>query len=177
MFARGTDDALWHIWQTGPHARPWSGLDLAGRRHHQRLRRSQLNTDGRLEVFARGTRLTPSGTSGKPRPTPAPWSAWSSLGRAHHQRPGGRVNPMDGLKCLPAARTTPCGISGKPPPRRAMVGLGFARRRHHQRCSAVVNSDGRIEALVEVLTMRCGTSGRQSRTADHGPVGVRSEGF
>jgi hypothetical protein len=30
VFARGTDDALWHIWQTAPHAGPWSGWASLG---------------------------------------------------------------------------------------------------------------------------------------------------
>jgi hypothetical protein len=30
VFARGTDDALWHIWQTAPHAGPWSGWSSLG---------------------------------------------------------------------------------------------------------------------------------------------------
>ncbi|WP_084788952.1 DUF346 domain-containing protein [Bradyrhizobium sp. Cp5.3] len=30
MFARGTDNALWHIWQDKPHAGPWSGRASLG---------------------------------------------------------------------------------------------------------------------------------------------------
>jgi hypothetical protein len=29
-FARGSDNALWHIWQTLPHAGPWSAWDSLG---------------------------------------------------------------------------------------------------------------------------------------------------
>ena len=74
-FARGSDHALWHKWQTVPNGN-WSGwlseggwIDLldVGR-----------NADGRLEVFARGSdgavwhkwQVAPNGT----------WSGWSSLG-------------------------------------------------------------------------------------------------
>ncbi|WP_430650089.1 hypothetical protein [Bradyrhizobium liaoningense] len=30
MFARGTDNALWHIWQDKPHSGPWSGWASLG---------------------------------------------------------------------------------------------------------------------------------------------------
>ena len=30
VFARGTDDALWHIWQQHPHAGPWSSWSSLG---------------------------------------------------------------------------------------------------------------------------------------------------
>jgi hypothetical protein len=30
VFARGTDDALWHIWQTAAHSGPWSGWASLG---------------------------------------------------------------------------------------------------------------------------------------------------
>ncbi|MFK4581697.1 hypothetical protein [Bradyrhizobium ottawaense] len=30
VFARGTDKALWHIWQDKPHAGPWSGWASLG---------------------------------------------------------------------------------------------------------------------------------------------------
>ncbi|WP_208750680.1 hypothetical protein, partial [Bradyrhizobium daqingense] len=29
-FARGTDNALWHIWQDKPHSGPWSGWASLG---------------------------------------------------------------------------------------------------------------------------------------------------
>jgi acylphosphatase len=60
VFARGTDNALWHIWQTAPDG-GWSGWaslggslinDPAAVRHAAAVAR---NADGRLEVFTRGT--------------------------------------------------------------------------------------------------------------------------
>ena len=76
MFARGTDNALWHIWQTAPHS-GWSGWASLGG-----VITSDPtvidNTDGRLEVFARGTDnalwhiwQTAPGNG---------WSSWATLG-------------------------------------------------------------------------------------------------
>ena len=67
VFARGNDGALWHIWQTAPHAGPWSAWTSLG---------GDITSDpevaaeraGWLEVFARGPTM-PCGTSGKRRPT------------------------------------------------------------------------------------------------------------
>ena len=76
VFARGTDGALWHIWQTAPN-NGWSGwLSLGGA--IQGAHAVGMNKDGRLEVFARGTdgalwhiwQTAPN--SG--------WSGWQSLG-------------------------------------------------------------------------------------------------
>ncbi len=77
LFARGTDNALWHKWQTAPSAGPWSGwASLGGVITSDPVVVS--NADGRLEVFARGTdnavwhkwQVTPGGA----------WSAWNSQG-------------------------------------------------------------------------------------------------
>ncbi len=90
MFGVGTDNALWHIWQTVPHGGPWSAWSSLGG-----VITSQpavaLNTDGRLEVFARGTdnalwhiwQTVPHG---------GPWSAWSSLGGNITSAPSVAVN-------------------------------------------------------------------------------------
>jgi peptidoglycan hydrolase-like protein with peptidoglycan-binding domain len=76
FFARGTDNALWHQWQTAPNApfSAWSSLGgvitsdpVVG-----------VNGDGRMEVFARGTdnavwhRWQTAPSNG--------WSGWASLG-------------------------------------------------------------------------------------------------
>ena len=74
-FARGSDGALWHIWQTAPN-NGWSGWNSLGGWIH--LIKVATNADGRLEVFARGgdgalwhTWETAPGGS---------WSGWYSLG-------------------------------------------------------------------------------------------------
>jgi hypothetical protein len=54
IFGVGTDFALWHIWQTAPHAGPWSAWSsLAGGITSKPA--VAVNKDGRLEVFVRGT--------------------------------------------------------------------------------------------------------------------------
>ena len=76
MFVRGTDNALWHKWQTAPNS-GWSGWSSLG---------GVITTDpalgrnrsGRLEVFARGTdnalwhKWQTAPNSG--------WSGWASRG-------------------------------------------------------------------------------------------------
>ena len=77
VFARGTDNALWHIWQTAAARRPGPGwASLGGEITSSPVVTS--DADGRLEVFARGTdnalwhmwQTAPSNG----------WSGWASLG-------------------------------------------------------------------------------------------------
>jgi acylphosphatase len=76
VFATGTDNALWHIWQTAPNNGWSSWASLGGVLTSSRA--VGRNADGRLEVFVRGTddalwhkwQLTPGGA----------WSGWTSLG-------------------------------------------------------------------------------------------------
>jgi hypothetical protein len=76
VLARGTDNALWHIWQTAP-SNGWSGWASLGGGIFDNIVSAQ-NADGRLEVFARGTdnalwhiwQTAPSNG----------WSGWASLG-------------------------------------------------------------------------------------------------
>jgi C1A family cysteine protease len=76
VFARGTDNALWHKWQVAPNS-SWSGwASLAGVLTSKAA--TGRNADGRLEVFVRGTdnalwhkwQVAPN--SG--------WSGWASEG-------------------------------------------------------------------------------------------------
>ena len=76
IFVRGTDNALWHRWQTAPN-NGWSGWSsLGGVITSDPL--VTRNADGRLEVFVRGTdnavwhRWQTHPNNG--------WSGWSSLG-------------------------------------------------------------------------------------------------
>src|SRR5215471_8389413 len=74
-FVRGTDNAIWHNWQTAPNG-AWSGWSSLG---GVVLTPAAVgrNADGRLEIFAKGTdgavwhnwQVTPGGG----------WSGWSSL--------------------------------------------------------------------------------------------------
>src|SRR5690349_3086633 len=76
LIAIGTDNALWHIWQTAPNNGWSSWASLGGILTSSRA--VGRNADGRLEVFVRGTdealwhiwQLTPGGA----------WSSWASLG-------------------------------------------------------------------------------------------------
>jgi hypothetical protein len=78
VFARGTDNALWHIWQTAPHTGPWSGwASLGGGITSDPV--AIDNSDGRLEVFARGSDDALWHIWQK-APHTGPWSNWASLG-------------------------------------------------------------------------------------------------
>ena len=52
VFARGTDNALYHVWQTAP-SNGWSGWAPMGGQIAD-LAAVNNNADGRLEVFVRG---------------------------------------------------------------------------------------------------------------------------
>ena len=76
VFARGTDNAMWHKWQTAPN-NGWSGWASRGGVLTSNITVAQ-NADGRLEAFVRGTdnalwhnRQTSPGGS---------WSGWVSQG-------------------------------------------------------------------------------------------------
>ena len=76
VFARGTDNALWHIWQTAPN-NGWGGWASLGGTI-TRTPAVARNADGRLEVFVRGAdgalwhiwQTAPNNG----------WSGWASLG-------------------------------------------------------------------------------------------------
>jgi hypothetical protein len=75
VFARGSDRAVWHIWQTAPN-NGWSGWASMGGAVD--IIESARNADGRLELFARGT----DGAVWHNWQT-APnngWSGWASMG-------------------------------------------------------------------------------------------------
>jgi hypothetical protein len=75
-FVRGTDNALWHNWQTTPNG-GWSGWNTLGGILTSNIAMGR-NADGRMEVFVRGTdnalwhnwQTTPNGN----------WSGWNTLG-------------------------------------------------------------------------------------------------
>jgi hypothetical protein len=82
VFARGTDSTLWHIWQTHPHAGPWSGwASLKSETDgNYPSAAAALNTNGKLEVFARGTDGAVWHTW-QTLPHAGPWNdPWESLG-------------------------------------------------------------------------------------------------
>ena len=76
IFARGTDNALWHRWQTAPNNGWAAWASLGGVLTSDPV--TAQNADGRLEVFVRGTdnavwhRWQTAPSNG--------WSGWDSLG-------------------------------------------------------------------------------------------------
>jgi len=90
MFGVGTDNALWHIWQTAPHAATWSAWGSLGGVITSEPAVA-LNTDGRLEVFARGTDNA-LWHIWQTAPHAATWSAWGSLGGVITSEPAVAVN-------------------------------------------------------------------------------------
>jgi acylphosphatase len=76
VFAKGTDNALWHIWQTVP-SNGWSGWASLGGGMGSKVAVAR-NQDGRIEIVVRGTdgalwhKWQTAPNSG--------WSGWASLG-------------------------------------------------------------------------------------------------
>ena len=132
VFAQGTDNALWHIWQTAPN-NGWSGWASLGGTITSEPEVAR-NADGRLEVFARGT-------------DNALWHMWQTApeqrlvrlgiaGRHHHQRSGHRDRrrrPHRGVR--PGHRQGPVAHLADRAEQR-VVRLGIAGRDHHQRAGS-----------------------------------------
>jgi hypothetical protein len=76
-FAVGTDNGLWHIWETTPNG-GWSGWASLGGVITSEPTVGR-NADGRLEVFARGTDNA-LWHIWQTAPSAGPWSGWASLG-------------------------------------------------------------------------------------------------
>ncbi|WP_142024979.1 S8 family serine peptidase [Blastococcus colisei] len=75
VFARGSDQALWHKWQTAPNGN-WSGWHSQG--GWIDMLEVGRNADGRMEVFARGS---DGAVWNKWQVAPnSGWSGWNSLG-------------------------------------------------------------------------------------------------
>jgi len=75
VFARGDNDALWHIWQTRPGG-DWSGwASLGGPLQFGPA--VGTNADGRLEVFVTGVAFVAHNWQTVPN---GGWSGWSVFG-------------------------------------------------------------------------------------------------
>ena len=132
-FARGTDGALWHIWQTAPHAGPWSGWASLGGIITTNPA-AVVNSDGRIEVFARGTDNA-LWHIWQTAPHSGPWSGWVFLlGGGHRERPLG-VRQFRRAPGGVRARHGQCAMASVPrdPACRTVVRLDLARRRAHGR--------------------------------------------
>lgn len=147
IFGIGTDDALWHIWQTAPHAGPWSAWSSLGGVITSEPAVA-LNSDGRLEVFARGT----DGALWhiwQTAPHAGPWSTWSSLGGSITSDPAVVVNSDGRLEVF--ARGTDNALwhiwqdNPHAGPWSAWNSLGGSITSNP---APTVNSDGRIEVFA-----------------------------
>ncbi len=136
--------AALNIWQTAPHAGPWSQLNTLGGAVNQLC--SALNSDGRLELFGIGTDDV-AYNMWQVAPHAGPWSGWNRLG--------------GGVKQLAAA----CNSDG----RLELFGIGMDNALYHmwqgaphagpwsgwsslggaiKQISPVLNSDGRLEVFA-----------------------------
>ena len=143
VFARGTDKALWHNWQTAPN-NGWSGWASVG---------GWITSETSAATPTAGWRCSPaaptarSGTTGRPRPTAAgpagpPWAAWVDKRSSHQQerrRPAGGVRPRHGQRAVAhlADRT-----------QQRLVRLGLPRRLDHDDLAVAQNADGRLEVFA-----------------------------
>jgi hypothetical protein len=76
VFGIGGDGALYNMWQTAPHAGPWSGWNRLGGWVSQIS--AALNSDGRLEVFGIGSD-SDLYNIWQTAPHAGPWSGWNKL--------------------------------------------------------------------------------------------------
>ena len=77
-FIQASNGSVWNIWQTVPHAGPWSQVDELGGTVLQPVC-SALNTDGRLEIFGIGTDNS-AFNNWQTAAHSGPWSGWNCLG-------------------------------------------------------------------------------------------------
>lgn len=147
VFGIGSDRAVWHNWQTAPHAGPWSGWNSLGG-----IATSDPvafdNTDGRLEIFVRGTDRA-IWHNWQTAPHAGPWSGWNSLGGVLTSDPAVVINSDGRLEVFARGQdgalwhnwqTVPHGG-----PWSGWASLGGVLDGNPV---AVLNSDGRIEVFV-----------------------------
>jgi len=87
VFFGGTDNALWHKWQTAPNSSKWSSWNSLGGPPEVVFTDSPVvfqNLDGRLQVFVRATSPSPDGDAllhtWQTAPNSSNWSGWHTLG-------------------------------------------------------------------------------------------------
>ena len=160
-FGVGTDNGLWHIWQTAPNG-VWSGwAPLGGIITSEPL--CTRDADGRLEVFARGTdnalwhiwQTAPNNG----------WSGWASLGGVITSNVSAASRtPTGGWRLSSAAPTTRSGTSGRP--HRAAAGQAGPPSAASSPAtrSAPATPTGGWRYSPAAPTTPCGTSGRPHRT-------------
>ncbi len=77
-FVLATNGSVWNIWQTVPHAGPWSRINGLGGIVEGPVCQA-LNSDGRLEIFGIGTDNA-AYNNWQTAPHAGPWSGWNRLG-------------------------------------------------------------------------------------------------
>jgi hypothetical protein len=77
-FLQANNGGVWNIWQTAPHAGPWSRINGLGGTVKAPVCEA-LNTDGRLEIFGIGTDNA-AYNMWQTAPHAGPWSGWNRLG-------------------------------------------------------------------------------------------------
>jgi len=77
-FVRALNGSVWNIWQTRPHAGPWSRISGLGGIVLAQVCQA-LNTDGRLEIFGIGTDNA-AYNNWQTAAHAGPWSGWNRLG-------------------------------------------------------------------------------------------------
>ena len=147
IFGIGTDDALWHIWQTAPHAGPWSAWSSLGGGVTSETALA-VNSDGRLEAFAR-RRDGALWHIWQTAPHAGPWSAWSSLGGVITSDPTVAVNSDGRIEVFARGTDNALWHIWQTAPHNgpwsawSSLGGGIASNP-----TVVVNTDGRMEVFV-----------------------------
>lgn len=77
-FEVASNGAVWNIWQTVPHAGPWSAISALGGIVKAPVCQA-LNSDGRLEIFGIGTDNA-AYNNWQTAPHAGPWSGWNRMG-------------------------------------------------------------------------------------------------
>ena len=143
-FARGTDNALWHCWQTSAGG-AWSGWASLGGVITS-VPAVVANADGRMEVFARGT----DGALWHVWQT-APnngWSGWATLGGVITSNPGATRNADGRVEVF--ARGTDGGLwhLWQRGPKKGWSGWAPLGVQFSGHPVAGRNADGRIEVFM-----------------------------
>jgi hypothetical protein len=144
-FAVGTDNGLWHIWETTPNG-GWSGWASLGGVITSEPTVGR-NADGRLEVFARGTDNA-LWHIWQTAPRNGPWSGWASLGGVITSEPK-LINDPDGrLEVFARGTDNALWHIWQTAPSNGWSAWGSLGGVITSNVSIQRNADGRLEAFV-----------------------------
>lgn len=144
IFARGTDNALWHIWQTAPN-NGWSGWGSMGGIITSKPAVGR-NQDGRLEVFARGNdgalwhiwQTAPNNG----------WSGWASLGGIITNDPVVGTNKDGRLEVFARGTDGALWHIWQTAPNNGWSGWGSFGVQFNGTPAVINNADGRMEVFM-----------------------------